>query len=182
MILKGNKRGGATELALHLLNDLDNDHIEIHELRGFSADNLEDAFKEAEAVADEQRAELVQAIFQHHKLPSAGDLGDGVYYYTKKVKKMQPLPVDFVSDWIRIRADRDPLSLIELHLSLLREAYNEEKVRLHFRKFLAWYAAGYPGACQFRKFIFLYATLSPKVFHLTSYMSSFRMGLSEMRT
>jgi hypothetical protein len=51
MILKGNKRGGATELALHLLNDLDNDHIEIHELRGFSADNLEDAFKEAEAVA-----------------------------------------------------------------------------------------------------------------------------------
>lgn len=51
MILKGNKREGATELALHLLNDRDNDHIEIHELRGFSADNLEDAFKEAEAVA-----------------------------------------------------------------------------------------------------------------------------------
>lgn len=55
MILKGNKREGATELALHLLNDRDNDHIEIHELRGFSADNLEDAFKEAEAVAQGTR-------------------------------------------------------------------------------------------------------------------------------
>ena len=51
MILKASKRCGATALALHLLNEEDNDHIELHELRGFSSDNLEDALNEIRAVA-----------------------------------------------------------------------------------------------------------------------------------
>ena len=67
---------------------------------------------------------------------------------------MQPLPVSFTAEWIRIRADRDANALIAMHLELLREAYPEERVKLAFRKFLAWYAAGYPGASQFRKYIF----------------------------
>ena len=51
MILKASQRAGGTQLALHLLNDRDNDHVELHELRGFIADNLVGAFKEAYAVS-----------------------------------------------------------------------------------------------------------------------------------
>ena len=36
MILHGNQRGGAKNLALHLLKD-ENEHVEAHELRGFVA-------------------------------------------------------------------------------------------------------------------------------------------------
>ncbi|WP_299954754.1 relaxase [uncultured Roseobacter sp.] len=51
MILNGNQRGGGLKLAAHLLNDRENDHVEIHELRGFSADDLRGAFQEADAIA-----------------------------------------------------------------------------------------------------------------------------------
>ena len=51
MILKGNQRAGGTQLARHLLNARDNDHVEVHELRGFVADDLVGAFKEAYAVS-----------------------------------------------------------------------------------------------------------------------------------
>ncbi len=50
MILVGNQRSGGQNLASHLLKD-ENDHVEIHELRGFVADDLHGAFKEAHAVA-----------------------------------------------------------------------------------------------------------------------------------
>lgn len=50
MILVGNQRGGAKELALHLLKD-ENDHVEIHDLRGFAARDLRGAFNEAYAVS-----------------------------------------------------------------------------------------------------------------------------------
>ena len=52
MILKGSQRGNAAQLAKHLMNTRDNEHVELHELRGFmSEDELQDALKEAEAVA-----------------------------------------------------------------------------------------------------------------------------------
>ncbi|MGI9507909.1 MAG: relaxase/mobilization nuclease domain-containing protein [Geminicoccaceae bacterium] len=51
MILKASQRAGGTQLALHLLNDRDNDHVELHELRGFISDNLVGAFKEAYAIS-----------------------------------------------------------------------------------------------------------------------------------
>ncbi|WP_235890529.1 relaxase/mobilization nuclease domain-containing protein [Martelella alba] len=51
MILKGNQRAHGRELALHLLNTEDNEHAVIHELRGFLADDLIGAFKEAEAIS-----------------------------------------------------------------------------------------------------------------------------------
>ncbi len=50
MILVGNQRGGAKELALHLLKE-ENDHVEIFELRGFAARDLRGAFNEAYAVS-----------------------------------------------------------------------------------------------------------------------------------
>lgn len=51
MILNGNQRAGGLKLAAHLTNTKDNDHVEIHELRGFSADDLRGAFQEVEAIA-----------------------------------------------------------------------------------------------------------------------------------
>lgn len=50
MILKGSQRGGGSQLAAHLLKT-ENEHVEIHELRGFVSDDLHGAFKEAHAIA-----------------------------------------------------------------------------------------------------------------------------------
>jgi len=48
MILKGNQRSGARDLALHLMKD-ENDHVQVHEIRGFVSSDLMGAFKESEA-------------------------------------------------------------------------------------------------------------------------------------
>ena len=50
MILNGNQRGGAKDLALHLLKD-ENEHVEIYELRGFVSDNLVSALNESYAIS-----------------------------------------------------------------------------------------------------------------------------------
>jgi len=50
MILKGSKRGGAVDLGRHLLKT-ENEHVEIHEVRGFMADNVVDALMEAHAIS-----------------------------------------------------------------------------------------------------------------------------------
>lgn len=51
MILKGSQRGGGQNLAVHLMRLDDNDHVRVHDLRGFASDDLKGAFKEAEAVS-----------------------------------------------------------------------------------------------------------------------------------
>ncbi len=51
MILKGAQRGGATQLASHLLKTEENEHVEIHELSGFVADDLHGALNEIYAVS-----------------------------------------------------------------------------------------------------------------------------------
>ncbi|WP_299283265.1 AAA family ATPase [uncultured Tateyamaria sp.] len=61
MILKGSQRSGGRALALHLLNAQDNDHITVHQLRGFLSDDLAGAFAEVEAVASGTRC--VQPYF-----------------------------------------------------------------------------------------------------------------------
>lgn len=50
MILKGNERGNAGELARHLLK-AENEHVELHELRGFVSETLAGALQEAQATA-----------------------------------------------------------------------------------------------------------------------------------
>lgn len=50
MILVGSQRGGGNDLARHLVKD-ENDHVEVHELRGFVASDLRRAFNEAYAVS-----------------------------------------------------------------------------------------------------------------------------------
>lgn len=51
MILKGSQRGHGRQLARHLLNDQDNDHVEVHCVDGFLSDDVTEAFAEIEAIA-----------------------------------------------------------------------------------------------------------------------------------
>ncbi len=51
MILKGSQRGGATQLAAHLLKTQENEHVDVHELSGFVADDLQGALNEIFAVS-----------------------------------------------------------------------------------------------------------------------------------
>lgn len=51
MILVASQRSGAYALADHLLNDRDNDHVEVHNIRGFVSDDLHGALTEAYAIS-----------------------------------------------------------------------------------------------------------------------------------
>ena len=51
MILEGNERGYGAELARHFLNPRDNDHVTVHRIDGFVADDLFGTFSEAEAIS-----------------------------------------------------------------------------------------------------------------------------------
>ncbi len=52
MILKGSQRRGAVDLALHLSNEVDNQKIIVHSLSGSASDNIYEAFREWEVIAD----------------------------------------------------------------------------------------------------------------------------------
>jgi len=49
-ILVGNQRGGAQDMALHLMKD-ENDHVDVHEIRGFMSDSVMGAMNEAYAMS-----------------------------------------------------------------------------------------------------------------------------------
>jgi hypothetical protein len=51
MILNGSQRGSAYNLADHLMNDKDNDHVTLYEVRGFIARDLRGALSEAYAIS-----------------------------------------------------------------------------------------------------------------------------------
>jgi predicted mannosyl-3-phosphoglycerate phosphatase (HAD superfamily) len=57
VILKAKERGDAPQLARYLLDQRDNEHVELHEVRGFISDDLIDAFGEAHAIAQGTRCE-----------------------------------------------------------------------------------------------------------------------------
>jgi len=50
MILIGNQRGNAKNLAIHLLKE-ENERVEIHQIRGFVSENLNEAFQESYAIS-----------------------------------------------------------------------------------------------------------------------------------
>ncbi|MBI1238296.1 MAG: relaxase/mobilization nuclease domain-containing protein [Alphaproteobacteria bacterium] len=56
MILKAKERGDGAQLARYLLAMRDNDHVELHEVRGFVSDDLRGAFSEADAIAKGTRS------------------------------------------------------------------------------------------------------------------------------
>lgn len=51
MILKASQRGGAKQLGVHLMRDDENDHVKMHEIRGFLSNDVILALKEAHAVS-----------------------------------------------------------------------------------------------------------------------------------
>ena len=55
MIMVGSQRGGAGNLAVHLMNAMDNDHVLVVEMRGFMANNLHGALDETRAIAQGTR-------------------------------------------------------------------------------------------------------------------------------
>lgn len=61
MILKASQRGGPRQLAAHLLNLADNDHVLVQELRGFVSSDLTGAMTETVAIAKGTRCR--QPIF-----------------------------------------------------------------------------------------------------------------------
>lgn len=70
MILKGSQRAGGVQLAAHLMNARDNDHVRVGELRGFASDDLHSAFKEAQAIASGTRCK--QYLFSLSLNPPKG--------------------------------------------------------------------------------------------------------------
>ena len=51
MILKASQRGNAKELAIHLLNGHNNEHVTVHDVRGFVSETVEGALQEAYAIS-----------------------------------------------------------------------------------------------------------------------------------
>jgi len=51
MILKASQRGGSRQLASHLLKTEENEHVDVHEIRGFAANDLDGALHEAYAMS-----------------------------------------------------------------------------------------------------------------------------------
>jgi len=51
MILKGKERGDGAQLGRYLIAMNENDHVELHEVRGFVCDDIVEAFQEADAIA-----------------------------------------------------------------------------------------------------------------------------------
>lgn len=69
MILKASQRSGGQDLAVHLMRLDDNEHLSVHELRGFASDNLRDAFREVEAIS--QGTKCRQYLFSLSLSPPA---------------------------------------------------------------------------------------------------------------
>jgi len=51
MILKASERGGAAQLGLHLLKTEENEHVEVHEVRGFVSEDVSGAMQEINVIA-----------------------------------------------------------------------------------------------------------------------------------
>jgi len=63
MILKGNQRGDGQQLAAHLTNEFDNEHVEIADVRGAVAQDLSGAF--AEWAAQGKSTKIVEKYYYH---------------------------------------------------------------------------------------------------------------------
>ena len=79
MILKGNQRGGAKDLALHLLKE-ENERIEVHEIRGFCSNTLMGALNESYAMSralPQQRTAFAGLLWKDKKWGAPAPLPRG---------------------------------------------------------------------------------------------------------
>ena len=86
MILKASQRGGAVALAKHLLNANDNDHVELHGIRGVACDTLIEAFREIELVAKGTRC---RQMFFTVSLNPPQDASVPVQVFEKAISKIE---------------------------------------------------------------------------------------------
>ena len=70
MILKGSQRSGGRQLAAHLLRVEENEHVDVHELRGFMAEDLSSAMNEVHAVSRGTRAKQPFFSLSHSPPPN----------------------------------------------------------------------------------------------------------------
>lgn len=93
MILKGSQRGNVAQLAKHLMNMRDNEHVDLHELRGFmNEDELHAALQEAEAIAKGTRCK--QHMFSLSLNPPEGVHVDTATFETAIEMAEQKLGLD----------------------------------------------------------------------------------------
>ncbi|GAB5512240.1 MAG: hypothetical protein Rhims3KO_36410 [Hyphomicrobiales bacterium] len=72
MILKGSQRGGAMQLARHLMSAEENEHVEVYELRGFASDkSLSSALQEVVAIS--KGTSCQQMVFSLSVNPPIGE-------------------------------------------------------------------------------------------------------------
>lgn len=71
MILKGSQRAGGANLAGHLMRTDENEHVDLHEVRGFASNNLKEAFKETEAIS--RGTKCKQYLFSLSLSPPEGE-------------------------------------------------------------------------------------------------------------
>lgn len=82
MILKGSQRGNAAELARHLMNAQDNEHVELHDIRGFASERLNDAMAETQAISAEEAQASYQRMLawsRSDRPSNGGSLGEWVF-------------------------------------------------------------------------------------------------------
>ena len=78
MILKGSQRGGAKQMAKHLLKAEENEHVEVHEVRGFMSDDLHGALREIYAVSQGTRCK--QFMFSLSLNPPQNEIAPIEYF------------------------------------------------------------------------------------------------------
>ena len=71
MIIKASQRSGARNLANHLTNTKDNDHVELHQIRGLAGDSVHASLLEIDAVSQGTRAS--QPLFSVSFNPPIGE-------------------------------------------------------------------------------------------------------------
>lgn len=74
MMLKGNQRGGGRQMALHLLNSEENEHVIVHEVSGFVSDDVRGALAEAYALS--QATKCKQYMYSLSLSPPIGAEAD----------------------------------------------------------------------------------------------------------
>ena len=86
MILKGAQRGGSGQLARHLLKAEENEHVELHELDGFIADDLHGALQEIYSISKGTRCQ--QFMFSVSLNPPQNETVP-IEYFEKAIKDIE---------------------------------------------------------------------------------------------
>lgn len=134
MILTGSQRGGARQLAAHLLSH-ENDHVIVHEVRGFATDDLTGAFVEAHAISKGTRCRQFLFSLSLSPPPEANvptdDFEDAVRQIEEKLDLVgQPRAIVFHEKygrrhahvvWSRINAETMTAKQMSFYKTKLRE-------------------------------------------------------------